>query len=194
MRFTNSSQLILGSVSMILTILLMLSSSLSIASDHYSMTVTKKAWVNSNSSPTDQASLNCKNQSLTKSVATHIKSYSKHGQKPLKIMNISNDMELFAIHNTDDEHLNNVNLWLKIKRKNKNYFFEISEIMMHAYELPRVQWNKGALVIQATTYTVDPNQENDIQKIPTVLGQLYEVIRFDKLTDTALQLHILSCQ
>jgi hypothetical protein len=186
-------RLFLGSMSRTLTIVLSFLSISIFAKPQYPMTVVKEAWVNSNSALRVTSYLSCQSYKRVSKPQKQIMSYSSHGQKPMKIMDLSKEVALFAIQNTDDFYLNNVNLWIQLKRKNSTQFFDISEIMMHAIELPSVQLSQGRIVVQATTLTLDPESDNENWKIPNKLGQLYQTIGIGSMSAEGLELNILNC-
>lgn len=184
MLSANWSVLFLGS--------LLISSTLA-AQTEFPMTVVKTARVSPNAQPATNGVLNCVTSNITSKAQSKIESYSSHGQKAIKLLELSPDSSLFAQQNTDDHHLNDVTLWIQIRRNKQAQYFQISEIPMHGYVLPKVQLVKDALVIQADTVNFDPEEDKE-WSVRNTPGQLYQTIRVGSLIQSGLSLSTLTCE
>ena len=189
-----SRSLFLGPLSITLTISMLLISAKSWSQTHYTMTVVKEAWVGNGSSQPNSEPLSCISANKISQALSRMVSHSQHGQKPIKLLDINSNSALFAIQNTDDFHLNTVSLWVQIKNQKKLAFFQISEIEMYEYTLPKVNLNNGVLTVEATTMTVDPTNDNENFKVPNTIGRLYQTIKVGQVLPNALQLNILTCK
>ena len=184
MLSANWSVLFLGS--------LLISSTLA-AQTEFPMTVVKTARVSPHTQPASNGVLNCVSSNTTSKAQSKIESYSSHGQKAIKLLELSPDSSLFAQQNTDDHELNDVTLWIQIRGNKQVQNFQISQIAMHEYTLPKVQLVKGVLVIQADTINFDPEEDKE-WSVRNTPGQLYQTIRLGSLSQGGLSLSTFTCE
>ena len=186
---------ILSPLSIISTLsLLLTSTSFAIKVTKFPMTVVTEAEVMSNDDikPLGKPMI-CNQKQNFASPSAKINFYRSTTRKAEMLQQINPNTVLFASRNTDDGYLNSVTLWLAIRNGQSVKYFPITEIDMERFELPKIRLDQNTLVIEADTMTIDPKEENEFAKVPTIAGQLYQTIQTGSLSEQGLALNILSC-
>lgn len=163
------------------------------AKPRYEITVVSEAWVSNKASEGQAPTMNCKSQQSVAKGAARMTWQGSPDRKPEPILKISNSEAVIATRNTEDGFLNSVTLWLAVKSGAKTQYYPMTEIDMERYELPKVKLSGRTLTVEADTLTVDPKEDNEMFQIPTLPGQIYQMIRVGSAHDAGLGLSTLNC-